>query len=245
MAGINDFLKDMKASFKSLKWYEWVMIAVMIMIAGYSMVSAFINPAESGNPPWLTVINFISGICGIICIFFTAKASRSNFIFAVVNTTVYIIYLWYWKIYGTMCLEIFVYFPMNFISWYIWAKHKDNMETQLTKSKKLSPVKNLLITLIIVGGTIIYHRVLEAVGGTVAWLDAATLAIGLAAIFLEAFRYREQYFWWIVTDIVAVAMYIVHFDAVYLTKKSIYLIMAIIGLYNWAKLNRERNAENI
>ena len=39
-------------------------------------------------------------------------------------------------------------------------------------------------------------------------------------------------------------MYIVHFDTVYLTKKSIYLIMAIIGLINWIKLNKERNKIN-
>ena len=57
-------------------------------------------------------------------------------------------------------------------------------------------------------------------------------------------RYKEQYVWWIITDIIAVAMYIVHFDAVYLTKKSIYLIMAVIGLINWHKLNKERNKTN-
>ena len=61
---------------------------------------------------------------------------------------------------------------------------------------------------------------------------------------VELFRFREQYAWWIVTDVIAVAMYVAHFDAVYLTKKSIYLIMAVIGLVNWVKLNRSRNAVN-
>ena len=56
-------------------------------------------------------------------------------------------------------------------------------------------------------------------------------------------RYREQYAWWLVTDVVAVAMYIEHFDPVYLTKKSIYLIVAVIGLINWIRLSR-RNGEN-
>ena len=45
-------------------------------------------------------------------------------------------------------------------------------------------------------------------------------------------------------EIIAVAMFIVHFDPVYLTKKSIYLVMAIVGLVNWCRLNRERNLEN-
>ena len=58
------------------------------------------------------------------------------------------------------------------------------------------------------------------------------------------FRFKEQYIWWIITDVIAVAMYIVHFDAVYLTKKSIYLIMAVIGLIKWTKLNKERNKRN-
>ena len=83
-------MDNLKKSFKSLKWYEWLMIVVMIAIAGYTMVQAFINPDSSSNPPWLTVINFISAICGIICIFFCAKASISNYIFGIVNTIVYI-----------------------------------------------------------------------------------------------------------------------------------------------------------
>ncbi len=39
-------------------------------------------------------------------------------------------------------------------------------------------------------------------------------------------------------------MYVVHFDAVYLCKRSIYLVMAIIGLANWSKLQRTRNPDN-
>lgn len=80
--------------------------------------------------------------------------------------------------------------------------------------------------------------------GEVAWFDAFTLSIGIVATILELFRFREQYVWWIITDVVSVGMYIAHFDAVYLTKRSIYLVMAIIGLINWAKLNRNRNIEN-
>jgi len=235
-------IKNIGKTFKTLRWYEWVMIAIMTVIAGYSMIASFNE--VGGNPPWLAMVNFISAICGIICIFFTAKASISNFIFAIVNTVVYILYLAYWKIYGTMCLEIFVYFPMNFISWYIWSKHRDNKEKHLTKSRKLKWWQNAIVTAVVVIGTIVYHEILVKVGGNVAWLDAATLAIGIIAIFLEAFRFREQYVWWIITDIVAVAMYIVHFDLVYLTKKSIYLIMAVIGLINWIKLNKERNEIN-
>lgn len=239
------FISNLKKSFKSMKWYEWVMAAIMVIIAGYSMVKAFVSPSPTGNPPWLTIINFFSAICGVVCIFFCAKASISNFVFGVVNTAVYMVYLLYWKIYGTFALEVLVYMPMNIISWVIWSKHRDKQEQHLTMSKKLSVLQNIFVTAAVICGTILYHSILVMIGGTVAWVDAATVAIGLIAIFLECFRYREQYVWWLITDVVAVAMYIQHFDVVYLTKKSIYLIMAVIGLINWVKLNKTRNKENL
>ena len=237
-------IENIKKSFKELKWYEYLMGAVMVFIAARAMVLGFTNGSADGNPPWLTVVNFISAVCGVICIFFTAKANISNFAFATVNTIVYAIYLVYWHIWGTAALEILFYVPMNFVSWYFWAKHRDLELTQKTKTKKLTMLQNVVCAVVIVASACVYHLILVRIGGEVAWFDAFTLSIGIIATILELLRFREQYVWWIVTDVVSVGMYIAHFDAVYLTKRSIYLIMAVIGLINWAKLNRERNAEN-
>jgi len=229
----------LKNSFKSLKWYEWVMAIIMIVIAAYAMVSAFVNPNPNGNPPWLTVINFFSAVCGVVCIFFCAKANIANYIFGIVNTLVYAVYLWYWKIYGTFALEMLFYLPTNIAGWYFWVKHRDPDDQKLTKAKKLTLGQNVLCVGLVGAMTIVYHYILVQIGGNVAWLDAATVAIGLVATALQMLRYREQYGWWLITDIVAVAMYIQHFDPVYLTKKSIYLIMAIIGLINWVRLQKK------
>ena len=236
--GFNNIL----ISFKELKWYEIIMIIIMIGIAGYAVYDAVVNPGDT--PLWLTIINFISAICGIMCIFFCAKANISNFVFATVNTIVYAIFLFYNKIFGTFFLEVLFYLPINFISWYLWAKHRDKKLIEKTKTKRLTVFQNIVATILIVVGGLIYHVILVKMGGNVAWLDVFTLSIGIIAVILEMLRYKEQYIWWIITDIIAVAMYIVHFDLVYLTKKSIYLIMAIIGLINWHKLNKERNKNN-
>lgn len=237
-------MDNIKKSFQELKWYEYIMGAVMIFIAARAMVLGFTTGSADGNPAWLTVINFISAVCGVLCIFFTAKANISNFLFATVNTVVYAIYLVYWRIWGTAALEILFYIPMNFISWYYWAKHRDRELTQKTKAKKLTLLQNVVCATVVLVSGIIYHSVLVQIGGNVAWFDAFTLSIGIVATVLELLRYREQYVWWIITDVVSVGMYIAHFDAVYLTKRSIYLIMAVIGLINWARLRETRNIEN-
>ena len=231
-------------SFKSLKWYEWLMAAIMIIIAGYSMVNAFINPSASSLPAWLTIINFISAICGVICIFFCAKASISNYAFGIVNTIVYVIYLAYRGTYGTLGLEVLVYLPVNLVGWYAWVKHRDQVEKEKTKSKKLDVKGNVISTIAVAAIVAPLYFLLNKFDGTNSILDAFTVGLGIVATVLQFFRFREQYVWWLIQDVIAVGMYIVDFDPVYLTKKSIYLIMAVIGLINWIKLQKERNSEN-
>ena len=91
----------------------------------------------------------------------------------------------------------------------------------------------------------VYHYILVRVGGATAWLDALIVAIGIIATFLELKRFADQYYLWLVTDVIAVIQWVMLGDVIMITKKSIYLIMAVIGLLNWIRLQRERNAENI
>ena len=242
---MNDLkLSNLKKSFQELTWYEWLMCAVMVLIAAWAMAKSFLLGATNGNPPWLTVINFISAVCGVICIFFCAKANINSFIFAIINTVTYAVYLLYWHIWGTASLELLFYLPMNLVSWYLWAKHRDTELTQKTKAKRLQMWQNVACTILVLVTGYLYHDILVRLGGHVAWFDAFTLSIGIIATILAMLRYREQYVWWIVADVISVGMFIAHFDAVYLTKRTIYLIMAVIGLINWTRLQRQRNTIN-
>ena len=101
---------------------------------------------------------------------------------------------------------------MNFISWYFWIKHRDQVITHKTKAKKLTIFQNSYFAVFIVIMAWLYHIILVKIGGEVAWFDAFTLSIGIVATILELLRYREQYIWWIITDIVSVGMYIAHFE---------------------------------
>lgn len=244
-----DGLRKIGRAFLSLKWYEIVMCIVMLGISIYYAV----QPQE-GTPQWLAIINFVSGLCGVICVFFCAKANRMNFPFAVVNTTVFMIYLAYFGIWATFWLEALVYFPVNIISWIKWHKHKDDDDELLAKSKKLTWWQNVLVVFIIGAVTALVYFTLAAVAGDawmkfavqfgwnvtlMKWLDSAIFAIGIVAVILEALRYTEQYVWWLITDVIAVAQYALKGDPVYITKKTIYLIEAFVGLKNWHSLSKK------
>ena len=278
-------LGRLKKSIISLKWYEWLMIGIMLLVATYSVVTAFMgyNPLLSAmrgtevkdyNPGWLSIINFISAVAGILCIFLCAKASISNFIFGLVNTVVYTIYLIYWcslgePLWGTVGLELIVYLPTGIISWIIWARHRDTAQDELTKAKKFNWWQDALLGAGVVGLTVFVHFVISkipgvsdtgwykigdeyGIGNILGWLDSAVFAIGISATLLQMFRFREQYVLWLIQDVVVVTQFTLPlfietpkgFDPVYWTKKMIYLIMAVIGLINWIKLQKARNQVN-
>lgn len=244
---MNTVLYDVKNGIKDMKWYEWLMAIIMIGIAGIAVYKGFTNP-NSYNPGWLTIINFFSAICGCFCVFLCAKAGIGNFFFAVINTIVYIVFLAYHRNDGftaTLILEVLFYFPMNIAMWLYWAKHRDIVENFKTKAKKLTVLQDILVGLFVVSVALLSYKFLNQYRlGCSTIFDSFVFAIGIIACVLELLRYREQYALWIITDVFAVAQFIQRFDAVYLTKKSIYLIVAIIGIYNWYKLNKERNIEN-
>lgn len=248
-----DGLRKIGRAFKSLRWYEIAMCVVMLGISIYYAV----QPQE-GTPQWLAIINFVSGLCGIICVFFCAKANRMNFPFAVVNTTVFMIYLGYFGIWATFWLEAIVYTPLNIISWVKWYHHKDEDDELLAKSKKLTWRQHLIVAVLIVALTVLVYFALSAWAGdtwmkfavkygwntvVMKWIDSAIFAIGITASTLELLRYKEQYVWWLFTDVIAVAQYAIKGDPVYTTKKAIYLIEAFVGLRNWHVLSK-KNTEN-
>lgn len=244
-----DGLKKIYKALRSLKWYETLMCIIMFVIAAYYALL----PQED-TPQWLAIINFFSGLCGIVCVFFCAKANRMTWPFAVVNTIVYMIYLWYFGIWATFWLETLVYMPTNIIGWVMWIRHKDDDDDLLAKSKTLSWWKHIIVIVAIIGLSLLVHFTLSALAGdtwmrfavrygwnttAMKWLDSLIFSIGVIATFLQMLRYKEQYIWWLITDVIAVAQYAIKKDAVYTTKKAIYLVEAMIGLNNWKTLAKK------
>lgn len=236
-----DRLNNLRKSFESLRWYEWLMMAVMMAVAVEQTAEAFIVPEASHNPAWLSVLNLVFSICGVVCIFFTAKASVSACAFGILNTIVYSVYLAYWHVYGTLCLELFVYLPISVGQWILWSRHRDRERRELVMVRSTEHIISIVCLMGL--GTMVGWKILDAAGGNVPLFDAMTVSIGVVAMVLSMLRYHEQYILWFAVDLVTVAMFLDLQDPVYLVKRSIYLVMAVVGLRNWYMLSK-RNVEN-
>ena len=230
---------DIVKSFRYLKWYEWIMFVLMVMIGAFYMAT------DKTHPLWYLIVNYICSVMGICCIFLCAHANRTNWFFAIINTALYIVVLLYNRVYGTAALEAFYYMPTNIFGLIMWKKHCDQVEPELCMTRRMTWIERAIMIVVVAAGASVYHWVLVKIGGATAWLDAFIVAIGIIATFLEVKRYADQYILWLITDVISVVQWVLLADLIMITKRSIYTVMAVIGLYNWIKLQKQRNIKNV
>lgn len=226
------------ASFKNLRWYEWLMFLSMIFIGAFCMIT------DKNHPYWYLVTNYVCSIMGICCIFLCAHASWPKWIFGMINTVLYSIILFYNHIYGTFALELLCYLPSGIIGLVLWTKHLDSTEKDKCKTRVMSWKLRISMFFIVIISTLILRYILIKLGGATASLDALTVSLGIIATIYEIKRYADQYLLWLISDSIAIVQWFILADTMMITKKSIYFVMSIIGLINWIKMQKERNSLN-
>ncbi len=112
---------------KILNLYDYFLIVgVIASNVIYSFLSKEIDPIGS-----------IAGIAGVICVVLVAKGSIWNYLFGVVNVSLYAYISYKAAIYGDAGLNALYYLPMQFIGWWQWRKR--GAEAAENKQDDLGP----------------------------------------------------------------------------------------------------------
>ena len=82
---------------------------------------------------------------------------------------------------------------------------------------------------------------LESIGSHQAYTDAATNVLAIFAQILMVRRYREQWLWWLVIDVLCIKMWFVAGNWSMVAMYVAWTANCIYGWYNWSKLNKKQN----
>lgn len=140
---------------------------------------------------------------------------------------------------------------MQFVGFYTWSRHM-NTETNEVIKKNMKWTGRLMMTAFILAGTIGYGLLLRAMGDAMPFVDAFTTVTSVAAMLISVKMFAEQWWIWVVVDIVSVYMWFQSFlqgqeYIATLIMWLVYLVNAVIMLVKWereAKRN-ERAAHEI
>ena len=189
-----------------------------------------------------TPLGIISGIAGVISVVLCAKGKFSFYFIGFVQTISYLILAWHNQFYGEVIENIFYLVTMVW-GIFVW---KNNMKqnddgTADVKAKKFSVIQWILAIIGTIIATIGMGYWLTTIGSAQAYTDVATNVMAIFAQLLMVRRYREQWVWWIVIDILCIKMWFVAGNWSMVAMYIAWTANCIYGWYNWSKLNRQQN----
>ena len=226
---------------KVLSLYDWFLIIGVI-------VSNVIYTLLSGN---IDIIGSVAGIAGVLCVVLVAKGSIWNYVFGLVNVSMYAYISYKAALYGDAALNALYYLPMQFIGWWQWRKRGAAVSASETdgngvqvKARRFSWKHRVFLfagcAAAVIGGAYL----LEYFGDPQPLKDSTTTVLSIVAQALMALAFMEQWILWIITNVVSVTMWCVcvargeAHAAVMVIMWVFYLLNSINGLRVWLKLSR-------
>ena len=183
---------------------------------------------------WLDITTTVLGLAYILLEY---KANVWMWVVGFVMQSLGII-LYYQKGLYADCGMEFYYLAMTFYGFIAWMHHK-------TKTKDL-PIrhmpKRMAFIWICIGlgiWVLIYFMLSRFTNSTVPVADAFTTAFSVVGIWALARKYLEQWFVWIIVDVVTSALYFYKDIPFKASLYALYVIIAVLGYFKWKKMMEE------
>ena len=227
---------------KVLSLYDWFLIIGVI-------ASNIIYSALSGN---VDLLGSIAGIAGVLCVVLVAKGNIWNYLFGIINVSMYAYISYKASLYGDAALNALYYVPMQFIGWWQWRKRGAAVSQAESggagvqvKARRFTWHQRVILAIGCAAGVIAVGYVLKHFGDPQPFKDSATTVLSIVAQALMALAFMEQWALWIITNVISVVMWSVcvargeAHAAVMVIMWVFYLLNSLNGFRVWLKLSRE------
>jgi len=177
----------------------------------------------------------------IFAVFYLLLAIRENiwcWFCAGVSTAIYIYVYFGAKLYMESVLNVF-YFVMAIYGWYVWNSGKGAGETIPVTTwpvKVHAAAAGVIAALVIVSGFLL-SRYTDA---AFPYVDSATTFAAMWATFLVARKVLENWWYWLVIDVVSVFIYWSRGLELTSVLFVLYVFMIPFGLISWTRSWREQ-----
>lgn len=187
-----------------------------------------------------TPLSIIAGISGVISTVLCAKGKISFYFIGFIQTISYLVLAWQNCFYGEVLENIFYLVTMIW-GIFVWKKHtvEDEKGSTVVEAKKFTVIQWILSVLGTTVATLIMGYWLTTIGSHQAYTDAATNVLAIFGQILMVKRYKEQWIWWIVIDVLCIKMWIVAGNMSMVAMYIAWTINCIYGWVNWSKLNNK------
>ena len=186
----------------------------------------------------VSYIEFIGSLAGIIAVYYAAKSDIKTWPIGLINIILFFIIFYKVQLYSDMFLQCY-FFGISIYGWIYWIgrekEHKPIQILNLQQRIKLALI--VLVSTILFGYFIsnihVYFPALFPRPAAFAYADSFVAVTSVVANTLMARRIFENWFLWIVVDIICVYLYFSK-DIVFVSiEYFIFLCLAVYGHSSW------------
>lgn len=220
------FLRNFWTGYSTFeKVFLWFMVALQIVV--FCIVPD-------------TPLNIIAGISGVISVVLCAKGKVTFYFIGFAQTVTYLVLAWQNKFYGEVLENVFYLVTMIW-GIFVWNSHMDQKEdgTEDVQAKKFTLGQWTASILMSAASTLAMGYFLQSIGSAQAYTDAATNVLAIIAQLLMVRRYREQWLWWLVIDVLCIKLWWVAGNWSMVAMYVGWTANCIYGWMNWTKLLKE------
>lgn len=188
------------------------------------------------NMSWLELGGLIAGL---LCVFFLIKRNVLTWPFGILYVLISFVVFWQARLYGDFILHV-IFLILNIYGWYSWRNGDDDTVLDIKNLAPKSTIITLAITLI---GIYLFGQFLILLPSLIPGIDPAALPywdsttsiLSVTGMWLTARKYIDNWYYWLVVDMLATGIYFYKGIYFYSILYFIYIGMAIAGYLSWRK----------
>ena len=182
------------------------------------------------------IILEITGVCfGFASVWYSKQNNILVFPTGLISTSIFVYLLFKWQLLGDTMINGY-YFIMSLYGWYVWTRKVDHKNvtpiSRATKSEQIICVVIFVVTLVVVYKV---YQFFEMWTHWVAYVDTVTTALFFVGMWLMAKRKIENWYFWIIADIISVPLYFYKGFTFSSIQYFGFTILAIFGFLAWKK----------
>ena len=180
--------------------------------------------------PWAMV----SGMLGICSVVLGAKGNILTFFFGFAQVGTYTYLCWVEHFYAEIAINIYYFFTMIY-GVYCWRRRLKNSTLQVQTRRLSRRIVPLLTVAIVVLSIFVGWLLNRYTDDPQPYLDAMTTVPAIAAQILMVMAYREQWYLWLMVDVLALVMWVRAENYCMAAQYAFWCANCVYGYIQWTK----------
>jgi len=180
-------------------------------------------------------LEMLAVLFGLLSVWFSKNNNILVYPTGMISTAIFVYLLYKWFLLGDMIINGYFFF-MSIYGWFIWSRKKNNVFTPISHLNFNEIRISIYIFFTSLLTVYLVYVYFDKWDSLTAYIDNLTTAIFFVGMWLMANRKIENWFFWIMGDIISVPLYFYKGLTFTSLQYLIFTFIAISGYYSWKKI---------